>query len=262
MNKNSLSLFQRFAIFVAVILVAALAATVLQGFRDPTSLLELIGTVLGQINQHLYLKFAAGAVSVFLIWIGVLLAMALFGIRSSGPREIRIEADLGPFKLGLDVVEDFLQKRVASMSGIRDLKVRVDTVKNGIVVYGEAQLDLSRPVPTFAAEFQKLVRHEMLHSLGIDRVADVYFRVREINARATGSPLAVSESSSKSIVAEEPTAYEQQHAVSYEEPAPEPESAYQSDEDDGSGSSSDSGYTEERQQDDENYGNDEERNNP
>ena len=221
---------QRIAIFFAVLVIATLVAVVFQSLYDPAGLQMVVGYALGGLKESSRLcQIGVGVGGALLVWIGVLLMMALVGLRSSGARQIRVSGEMGTLILGLGAVEDFLQRRGKNVAGVHELKIRVKNSRRGVIVEGEANVDLARPVPEFAEGFHKLIRQQLTEVLGIGMVADIAVRVRHFSDSLDDSGLTPTLADPVEIGApaldEVPLALEEPEAPEVPEPEPVEESA-------------------------------------
>lgn len=215
---------QRIAIFFAVFVIATLVAIVFQSLYDPAGLQMVVGYALGGLEESSILcRVGVGLGGAFLVWVGVLLMMALVGLRSSGARQIKVSGEMGTLILGLGAVEDFLQRKGKNVEGVRDLKIRVKNTRKGVAVEGEANVDLARPVPEFAEGFHKLIRQQLTEVLGIGDVADIAVRVRHFSDSLGETGLASTPAYESPTTLEEPIASEPELVADVEEPEPIPE---------------------------------------
>ena len=175
---------QRVALVLAIVIIAALSATVVQCFFGPDALAVPSKELLAQFHTSLMYRVGLVAVGVVLIWTGVLLIMVLFGIHMGRPREIRMAGSGGSLVFGLGVVEDFLRNRSVAVDGVQDLRISVLQTRQGLVVKGDAVVDLSRPIPDFAAALQQSIRADLAKALGIEEIADVAVSIRGISDTA------------------------------------------------------------------------------
>ena len=129
---------QRVALVLAIVIIAALSATVVQCFFGPDALAVPSKELLAQFHTSLMYRVGLVAVGVVLIWTGVLLIMVLFGIHMGRPREIRRAGSGGSVVFGLGVVEDVLRNRSVAVDGVQDLRISVLQTRQGLVVKGDA----------------------------------------------------------------------------------------------------------------------------
>lgn len=173
------SIPQKIAILIAFVLVAACVVGLYLCIQDAAQVQAWLVSKLSAVPESLVRKIALGIAAAVLAWVGILLFMALFGIRLSGPRQFRIPGDIGSTIISLDAVEDFLNRCGAKVGGVKDLRVRVSSSRKGMVVTGYANLDLTQNIPDFADHFHQLIRKELSDRLGIVHVADVCIQIRK-----------------------------------------------------------------------------------
>jgi len=98
---------------------------------------------------------------------------AAFEFTPGFSRHLTIEGEGGQISVALDAVEEFLRRKGCEVSGVQELQVNAEVCSGLLAVYCRLSLILDRDIPTFAKEFQGLLRNEITRTLGAQDIKEI-----------------------------------------------------------------------------------------
>lgn len=122
-----------------------------------------------------------GMLAAFLVLGAVYFVVAAF--RSEGERIVRWRGDLGAVDISVQAVEDLAAQAAANVSGVKDLRVRVDVIQDRLRVKVDTYVLPERSIPELATDVQSRVSSYVQEIVGIP-VEDCIVRVRGIDRRS------------------------------------------------------------------------------
>lgn len=161
------------AVFLIVLAGMALAHGL--GWEGAASLAVAVDELRGRV-----LESVLTAVVLLLVGLHIL----FFGTQQEEDGGIRQETEIGHVQISLRAIETLVQRTAKTVSGIRDVDVRVHPSPEGVAVSLSVVAAPDVPIPKLSDEVGHLVRARVRETVGIP-VGDVAIEIRNI---ASGTP--------------------------------------------------------------------------
>jgi hypothetical protein len=165
-----------------VVGLVALGAFSLAGFLTDAGFISryTVYLVLRRMWGELAIGLTAGAVFLFLLALSIYLPVSTW-LRARG-EWITLSNPLGSLHISTKAISKFIQKTGETMEEVRDAKIKITPVKEGVESYiilsahGEAE----GGIPRLLNDFQEMVKKYLVEQVGIPNVEKVEVRVTKI----------------------------------------------------------------------------------
>ncbi|WP_031514869.1 alkaline shock response membrane anchor protein AmaP [Desulfofalx alkaliphila] len=145
---------------LAIIILLLLAVTAFTGWW------------LQPLDAMLYAPYGAGDNIILWLIIGVLLlvSLRLFYVSLVGSREKRAvvhEFTLGQLRITIPAIEGLVKKAAFQIDGVREVKPRINTVKDGVSVFVKVTVAPDINIPETSKQIQQRIKDYLLEITGI-----------------------------------------------------------------------------------------------
>ncbi|MFB3785139.1 MAG: alkaline shock response membrane anchor protein AmaP [bacterium] len=124
-------------------------------------------------------------IALGLISMGCCLALMamMMGLEPGVRPHITIDHESGEIGVSLNAVEEFIQRKGKSISGVRDIAVRAGLENGGLILKTKLVLELQHNIPEFTRNFQEKIQHELTETLGVSRIEKIEVLIKKILPR-------------------------------------------------------------------------------
>lgn len=138
--------------------------------------IELLNT----LNSILGYQIAFGVVGCTFIVIGITAPYKL-GKKLRKKRAVAFKNPNGEVTVSLSAIEDYIRKVAKDISGIKDIRSRVEVNKKGINIITDVSISAGENIPELTERMQREIRMRVQGMLGVEETINVSLHVNKID---------------------------------------------------------------------------------
>ena len=125
------------------------------------------------------LRIAWGSLAAVMICVNFIL-FKLFSVNVHRDRVIAFDNPAGRVSVSLVALEDIIKKMVLKIDEVKDTKIVIKAVKNGLQATLKLAILSDINIPNLTSKIQEVVKRKIHDTIGIEGVVDVTIHVRRI----------------------------------------------------------------------------------
>lgn len=173
-----MKLFDRFilALYSLILIVVSIIVMAVSLQVFPYQTLE---RVISSIYEYREVQLAYLIVSFIILLMSLRFFVYGYKRQKKTPSIVQ-PGELGDVRISLDTIESIALKASRRVSGIREIRAKVEPSDNGTMIHVKATVDGQTPIPQLSDELQKHIKHDIQEIAGI-HVEKVTVMISDVN---------------------------------------------------------------------------------